>query len=281
MPSRAALGMLFLTPVALLYVVILIVPVSLFLVTSVLTYDPMQLYVDKLTSANFTRILLDPFYRAIILLTIKIAVLTVLCTFVLGYPVALVIARGTSAWRGVLMFLVIAPLMTGEIVRVYGWIVLFGSQGLINRALQFVGIIAAPLQILNSQAAVVIAMVHILLPFMVFPLISALANQDPDLVPAADTLGAGSLRAFLEVTLPLSRPGIVTGSMLVFTLSAGAVVTPSLLGGKNVHMLGQMIYDLVLSTLNWPLAAAAACILVALQLVIVALHLRPSGNVHG
>ncbi len=268
-------------PMAVLYALVMVVPVSIFLVTSVLTYDPMQLYVDTPTLANFGRILLDPFYRAVILLTIKIAILTTAISFVLGYPVAYVIAKGKSAWRGVLMFLVIAPLMTGEIVRAYGWIVLFGSQGLVNRALLFVGLIGAPLQILNTQTAVVIAMVHILLPFMVFPLISALSNQDQDLVPAADTLGATRVRAFFEVTLPLSRAGIVTGSMLVFTLSAGAVVTPTLLGGKNVKMLGQMIYDLVLTTLNWPLAAATACILVALQLVIVALHLRPSRHVVG
>jgi ABC-type spermidine/putrescine transport system permease subunit I len=224
--------------------------------------------------ANFGRIVLDPYYRGIILLTLKIAALTTVFTLLVGYPVAYVLARGRSALRGVLMFLVVAPLMTGEIVRTYGWIVVLGSEGLVNRFLLTVGIIHDPLKLLNTQFAVVVALVHILLPFMVFPLISALASQDPDLVRAADTLGAGRVRAFVEITLPLSRSGIMIGSLLVFTLSAGAVVTPSLLGGKNVQMLGQTIYDLVLHTLNWPLASACASILLALQLCFVTIQIR-------
>ena len=172
------------------------------------------------------------------------------------------------------MFLVVAPLMTGEIVRTYGWIVMLGSEGLVNRFLIALHIIHTPLQLLNTQTAVVVALVHILLPFMIFPLISALASQDADLVKAADTLGAGRLRAFIEVTLPLSRTGIMIGSLLVFTLSAGAVVTPALLGGKAVQMLGQTIYDLVLHTLNWPLASACASILLVLQLCFVTIQIR-------
>jgi putative spermidine/putrescine transport system permease protein len=170
------------------------------------------------------------------------------------------------------MFLVIAPLMTGVIVRTYGWIVLLGSEGLVNTALIGLGLVRRPLQILNSELAVVIALVHILLPYMVFPLFSALAGQDPNLERAASTLGAGRARTFLEVTLPLSRSGILMGSVLVFTLAAGAVVTPALLGGKSVQMMGQTIYDLVLRTLNWPLAAAMGSILVLLQFSIVLVY---------
>jgi len=121
---------------------------------------------------------------------------------------------------------------------------------------------------------VLIALVHILLPYMVFPLFSALAGQDPDLERAANTLGAGRARTFLEVTLPLSQPGILMGSALVFTLTAGAVVTPALMGGKDVRMLGQMIYELTMSTLNWPLASAVAFVLVACQLGILLLYFR-------
>ena len=152
------------------------------------------------------------------------------------------------------MFLVIAPLMTGVIVRTYGWIVLLGSEGTVNSVLRSLGLIERPLKILHTELAVLIALVHILLPYMVFPLFSALAGQDPDLERAAHTLGAGRARTFLEVTLPLSRPGILMGSALVFTLTAGAVVTPALLGGKDVQMLGQTIYELTCprSTGRWP-----------------------------
>lgn len=264
----------FMAPGTLLYVLFLVAPTMFFLAMGVMRYDAIDLYRPQLTLTNFSRVVLDPFYRDVVLLTLKIAALTTILTLLLGYPVAYLLAHGRSAWRGLLMFLVIAPLMTGEIVRTYGWIVVLGSEGLINRFLIALGAIHHPLKLLNTQTAVVVALVHILLPFMVFPLISSLASQDPDLLRAADTLGAGRLRAFLEVTLPLSRTGIMVGSLLVFTLAAGAVVTPTLLGGKNVEMLGQMIYDLVLHTLNWPLASACASILLALQLCFVSLQLR-------
>jgi ABC-type spermidine/putrescine transport system permease subunit I len=274
MQSSRKLLIVFMAPATLLYIVFLLAPVSFFLAIGLMQYDAIDLYQPALTLANFGRMALDPFYRDIILLTLKIAALTTVLTLLVGYPVAYLLARGRSAWRGVLMFLVVAPLMTGEIVRTYGWIVTLGSEGLVNRALLVLSIIHTPLQLLNTQIAVVVALVHILLPFMIFPLISALASQDPDLVRAADTLGAGRLRAFVEVTLPLSRTGIMIGSLLVFTLAAGAVVTPALLGGKDVQMLGQMIYDLVLHTLNWPLASACASILLALQLCFVFLQVR-------
>lgn len=267
-------GALLLTPGALLYALVLFAPVSLFLLMGFFQYDPIDLYKPVPTLANVGRIVLDPFYRGIILLTLKLAAVTTVGTLLLGYPVAFMLARGTSAWRGVLMFLAVAPLMTGEISRTYGWIVVLGAEGLVNRSLLALGIVGQPLRLLNTQLAVVLALVQILLPFMIFPIISALAAQDRDLVRAAGTLGASRARAFFEVTLPLSRSGVVMGSLLVFTLSAGAVVTPALLGGKDVQMLGQTIYDLVLHTLNWPLASAAASILVALQFGLVFLQLR-------
>ena len=269
-------GKALLTPITLFYAVFLVAPASLFLIMSVFRYDAFALYKLEFTGENFARLLFDPFYRGIMLLTLKVAALTTLFSLLLGYPLAYQLSRTRSAWRGVLLFLVVAPLMTGVIVRTYGWIVLMGSEGLINRLLLWTGVIDQPLVILHTQTAVVIALVHILMPYMVFPIFSALAAQDPDLERAASTLGAGRLRTFSEVTLPLSRSGVVLGSVLVFTLSAGAVVTPALLGGKNVSMLGQQIYELVLHTLNWPLASAVAFILVALQFTIIFLYLQGS-----
>lgn len=274
--SGRRFGQALLAPIGVFYGVFLVAPVSFFLLLSVFRYDAFALYRPVITGENFARLLLDPHYRGIIALTLEIAALTTLFSLLLGYPLAYLLARTRSAWRGVLLFLVVAPLMTGVIVRTYGWIVLMGSQGLINGALLWLGIVAQPLQILNTQTAVVIALVHILMPYVVFPVFSALAAQDPNLERAASTLGASRLRIFTEVTLPLSRSGVVMGSVLVFTLSAGAVVTPTLLGGKNVAMLGQLIYDLVLHTLNWPLASAVALILVAMQFAIIFVYLRGS-----
>lgn len=265
---------LMLAPISILYLLFLLAPISFFLAMSVFRYDAFELYVPTLTGENFERLVADSYYRNIILRTLKIAFLTAVFSLLLGYPLAYFLARTKSAWRGVLMFLVIAPLMSGVIVRTYGWIVLLGGDGAINRALMWTGLVSEPLRILNTEAAVLIALVHILMPYMVFPLFSSLASQDPDVERAAGTLGAGRIRTFIEVTLPLSRAGIVMGSALVFTLAAGAVVTPALLGGKDVQMLGQQIYDLVLSTLNWPLASAVASVLVACQFTIIILYFR-------
>ncbi len=263
-----------LSPITLIYLLFLLAPISFFLAMSVFRYDAFELYIPTVTSENFVRLVSDGYYREIIYRTLKIAFLTSLFSLLLGFPLAYFLARTRSAWRGILMFMVIAPLMSGVIVRTYGWIVLLGSNGAINKMLLSLGAIDQPLRILNTETAVLIALVHILMPYMVFPLFSSLAGQDPDVERAAGTLGAGKVRTFFEVTLPLSRTGILMGSALVFTLAAGSVVTPALLGGKDVQMLGQQIYDLVLSTLNWPLASAAAFILVACQFLIIALYFR-------
>jgi ABC-type spermidine/putrescine transport system permease subunit I len=240
----------------------------------VFRYDAFALYLPRLTGENFHRLLADAHYRSIIVLTLELAALTTLFALLLAYPIAYFLSRTRSAWRGVLMFLVVAPLTTGVIVRTYGWIVLFGAEGLINRILMASGLAQQPLQILNTRTAVVVALVHILLPYMVFPLFSSLSGQDPGLQQAASTLGASPSRTFFEVTLPLSKPGILMGSVLVFTLAAGSVVTPTLLGGNNVQMMGQSIYELVMHTLNWPLGSAMAAILVVLQFAIIFVYFR-------
>lgn len=274
MSGERAFGRVLIAPIGILYVLFLLAPLSFFLAMSLFRYDAFELYVPTLTSENFERLVADSYYRTIILRTLKIAVLTAVISLLLGFPLAYFLARTRSAWRGVLMFLVIAPLMSGIIVRTYGWIVLLGGDGAINRALIWVGAVSQPIRMLGTEFAVVIALVHILMPYMVFPLFSSLASQDPDVERAAGTLGAGRVRTFFEVTLPLSRAGIAMGSALVFTLAAGSVVTPALLGGKNVQMIGQQIYDLVLSTLNWPLASAVAFVLVCCQFTIIAMYFR-------
>jgi len=271
-------GRLLLAPIALLYLIALLAPISFFLVMSLFRYSALELWVPAVTGENFARLLGEPYHRAIIARTLKIALFTTVGCLALGYPLAWYLARTASAWRGLLMFLVIAPLMTGVIVRTYGWIVLLGSEGTVNSVLRGLGLVDRPLKMLHTELAVLIALVHILLPYMVFPLFSALAGQDPDLERAAHTLGAGRARTFLEVTLPLSRPGIMMGSVLVFTLTAGAVVTPALMGGKDVQMLGQTIYELTISTLNWPLASAAAFVLVLCQLAILLVYFRVGGR---
>lgn len=265
---------LLLSPIVFLYIAFLLAPVGYFVSVSLMKFVPAQLYVPTLTGENYTRLFFDGYYRGIVADTFRIAATVTAITLVFAYALAYFLSRAPAAWRGFLLFLVIAPLMTSVIVRTYGWIVLLGSDGLVNRLLVGLGLAAKPLQLLNTEGTVIVALVHIMLPYMTFPIFSSLVAQDPHLVPAASTLGAGRWRAFVEVTLPLSRSGIVMGSALVFTLTAGSIVTPALLGGRNMRMMGQQIYELVLSTFNWPLASAVATVLLACQFSVIFLYFR-------
>ncbi len=261
-------------PAAILYLAFLMAPVGFFLAISFLKYSPAELFILEFTLENYTRLLFDAYYQNSIIQTFRIAGIVTAITLVLAYVVAFYLARMKSAMRGVLMFLVVAPLMTGIIVRTYGWIVLLGNDGLINSVLVWTGFVDAPLQLLHREMTVIVALVHIMLPYMVFPIFSSLVSQDPHIVPAASTLGARPLRAFVEVTLPLSLPGMVMGAALVFTMTAGSVVTAELLGGREVSMMGQAIYQLILTVFNWPLGASVAALLVLTQFIVIFVYFR-------
>ncbi len=267
-------GAVLMAPITVLYLAFLIVPIGYFLAISFFTYSPQQMYVAEPTLDNYSRLVLDGYYRRIIFDTLRVALIVTAFSLLFGYALAYFLARTKSAWRGIMMFLVIAPLMTGVIVRTYGWIVLLGSDGLINTLLLWTGIVDKPLLMLGSEKTVIVALVHIMLPYMVFPIFSSLVSQDPHLVPAASTLGARPFRCFLEVTLPLSRSGIVMGSVLVFTMTSGSIVTVELLGGRDLTVMGQLIYQLILSTFNWPLGAAVAALLVLSQFIFISYYFR-------
>ncbi|SMH36628.1 ABC transporter permease [Mesorhizobium australicum] len=267
-------GTALMTPIGILYLFFLIIPIGFFLSLSFLTYSAEEMYVARPTLENYGRLVLDGYYRGIIFDTIRVSLIVTLITLVLGYVLALFLSRMKSAWRGIMMFLIIAPLMTGVIVRTYGWIVLLGTDGLVNMLLVGSGIVERPLQMLNNERTAIVALVHIMLPYMVFPIFSSLVAQDPHLVPAAGTLGARPLRTFLEITLPLSRPGIVMASVIVFTMTSGSIVTVDLLAGRDLTIMGQVIYQLIMSTFNWPLAAAVAALLVLCQFALISYYFR-------
>ena len=274
-PAAAPKGAaaLLLAPLGLIYLLFLLAPISFFLAVSFLKYSATQLYTSTPTLENYQRLLFDPFYTRIILDTFRISATVTVITAVLAYAMAIELFRAGSTLRGLMIFAAVAPLMLGVIARSYGWIVVLGQSGLVNRVLLATGLISSPITFIGTEFTVIVALVHFMIPYMLFTIFSALAGQDRQLVPAASTLGARPVRAFLEVTLPLSRPGVMMGSALVFTLSAGSIVTPTLLGGRQVAMIGQTVYELVMSTFNWPLGAAAACILVLCQLVVMFLYL--------
>jgi putative spermidine/putrescine transport system permease protein len=249
------------------FAVFLLYPLALMFLVSVRNYAPAQIVGDRFTLENYTRFLLDPFYRGVLLSTLRLAAIVSAASLIIAYPLAYYLARTTGRAKGWLIFLLLTPLMVGIVVRTYGWIVLLGRNGTINQALLALGLVREPVRILFTEAAVVLGLIEILLPYMIFPLISALQKVDPTLEAAAATLGADPPEVLRRVVLPLSLPGIVSGTVIVFTLSAGAIVTPAILGGPRTQTMGTLIYQLMTATLNWPFGSAVAFVLLAFEAI--------------
>mgnify|MGYP001216050775 FL=1 len=214
----------------------------------------------------YERALTSELYLRVIFETFKIAAIVTLLTLALGYPVAYVMATSGRVWQLVGIAFVLLPFWTSILVRTYAWMVMLGRNGVVNRTLIGWGVIDSPLPLLNNLAGVLIGMVHVLLPYMILPVFNAVKNVDPNLVLAAEGLGAPRWRAFLRITLPLTMHGVAAGVTLVFTLSLGFFITPALLGGGRVVMVANLIEEQVRELLNWAFAGALSAILLALTL---------------
>jgi putative spermidine/putrescine transport system permease protein len=206
----------------------------------------------------------DAFYWKIAWSTVELGLIVTVCTLVISYPVALFLTRTQSRWRGVLVALAIAPLLTSAVVRTYGWMVILGDQGVLNGGLRSLGLVDTPLRLSNNFAGASIALVEILMPYAILAMLSGFGRISEDLEQAAASLGANRLWVFLRVTLPLSLPGVLTAGLLVFVLTISSFVTPSLVGGGRVFVLATEIYNQATFTLNWPLAAALSVLLLIL-----------------
>jgi putrescine transport system permease protein len=220
----------------------------------------------KLNAGNYLFLLKDALYIEAFLSSLKVAFVSTLFCLLLGYPMAYAIARANSNSRNTLLLLVILPFWTSFLLRVYAWIGLLGQNGVINQILLGLGLIKEPLVMLQTDFAMYIGIVYSYLPFMILPLYSNLEKHDNTLLEAAVDLGCRPFKAFLAITLPLSMPGIIAGSMLVFIPAVGEFVIPRLLGGTNSLMIGRVLWDEYFSNRNWPVASAVA---IALLLVLV------------
>ena len=237
--------------------------------------------VAEWTLANYER-LARPLYLGIFWRTIKIAALVTIISLVIGYPVAYFLARKTRRFRLTLLVLVILPLWTSYLVRTYAWMLILGTNGAINQALQGLGLVDAPVSwLLYSDFAVTLALVHIHVPFLILPLYAVLEKLDPRLLEAAKDLGGGRWRTFLHVTLPLSLPGVATGCLFVFIPSMGAFVTPELLGGARSIMIGSVVAQQFGVAFDYPLGSAMSLAILAIILVVATGLLRagrPAGT---
>ena len=216
----------------------------------------------QLTADNYRFLTEDDLYWVSYLKSVRIAAVATLLCLLIGYPMAYGIARARAVWRNVLLLLVILPFWTSFLLRVYAWMGMLSGQGVVNKTLLALGLVDQPVQILYTDLAVYLGIVYTYLPFMILPLYATLERLDGDLLDAAADLGGRPRQAFLDITLPLSAPGVVAGSMLVFIPALGEFVIPSLLGGIDTLMIGRTLYDEFFVNRDWPLASAVATVLV-------------------
>ncbi|EKF20590.1 ABC transporter permease subunit [Nitratireductor pacificus] len=227
-------------------------------------------FIGKLGSLSFGNYLWlaeDPLYVNAYLSSIWIAGVSTAITLAVGYPIAYGMARAPAAIRPILLMLVILPFWTSFLIRVYAWIGILKPEGLLNQLLMFLGVIDTPLVILNTTTAIYIGIVYSYLPFMVLPLYATLEKMDNSLIEAARDLGCPPLSAFWKITFPLSMPGIVAGSMLVFIPAVGEFVIPDLLGGSQTLMIGKTLWSEFFNNRDWPVSSAVAVILLLILIV--------------
>ncbi|MBU7318025.1 ABC transporter permease [Paenibacillus oleatilyticus] len=228
----------------------------------------------QFTLENYTIFFKDPYYLQILWRTVKMGLLSVLACLVLGYPVAMFMAQTSGKLRGIITFLIISPHLISVVIRNFGWVVILGEKGWINSTLLKLGLIDTPLKLLYNQLGVVIGLTDSLIVYMILAIATSLYQIDGSLYKAAGILGAGKVRTFFTVTLPLTLPGIVAGTTLVFSLSMSAFVTPALMGGTSVKVLPVIAYEKIMAQLNWPLGAALSFLLLGSTIALVSLFTR-------
>lgn len=251
-----------------------LLPLAVMIRMSLNTHGPGGQLIETLSFGSYVDALGDPYYWGVIRDTLLLGFSCGLAAVILSYPIALFLVRTTSKWKGVLIALAIAPLLTSAVARTYGWIAILGDQGIINDSLLKLGLLSAPLQLSNNLLGTTIALVEILMPYAVLAMISGFGRLNSSLEEAAGSLGASKFNVFRRVTLPLTLPGVFTGFLLVFVLAISSFVTPRLLGGGRVFILATEVYNEATQTLNWPLASALSVILLIVFGALVAVYQR-------
>jgi putative spermidine/putrescine transport system permease protein len=276
---RYGLGILLVAPCALFYLAFFLGPL-LYLAWESLHSFNLLTGPGGWSLGNYVKLLGDPFYLAMLGETVKLSLAAALLCLVIGYPMALALRAASPRWRGLILLGLLAPLLVSVVVRSFGWLVILGRNGVLNAALRLVdpGLAFAQHTHLFTEGAVLAGLVHVFFPFMVLALYGALQRMDPALVRAARNLGAPPWRAFLEVTLPLSLPGIASGVSTVFALSAGAYVTVAVLGGAKVPVLAVQAYQQSVSLMNWPMGAAIGVILLVTTSALLRLFMARLGR---
>lgn len=242
-----------------------------FLVLPLLSIIWPTFYDGAFTFESYTNFFSSSFNLSILWRTIKLSLIVTVLTIILGLPTAYYISKTSKRWRSLLMGLVLFPLLTNSVVRSFAWINILGTNGIINQFLLSTGIISEPLKMLYTEFAIVIGSVYLFLPLMITTLVGILENIDSEMIEAAETLGANPLVAFVKVIWPLSIPGVIVGSILVFTGSFTAYTTPQLLGGNQNMMMSTFLYQQAMSLGNWQSAGVIALIMIVTTMLVMSL----------
>ncbi|WP_158813455.1 ABC transporter permease [Methylocapsa sp. S129] len=259
--NRSLRPLFLIAPAAMLIGVFLILPYLNIIVMSFRAPAQSTPYGLGFSTESYARFFSDSYYIRALAQTLWLGLATTAICLVLGFPVALQIARSTARWRGILYGLTLSPLLVGIVVRSFGWTILLGNNGVINRGLRELGLIGAPLPLMYNSFGIVVALAHVFLPFMILPILSALQLVDPALENAARSLGASRMTVFRRIVLPLALPGVQSGVILVFVLAVSAYVTPMLVGGMRVKTMAMIVVDTLLDQFQWPLGSALALML--------------------
>jgi putative spermidine/putrescine transport system permease protein len=269
-------------PALLLFLLFFVLPFAVMAALSLLSGNPVSNPNVGFTWRHYNRLIDGDLYVEALVATLRLGVITTLASLVIGYPLAHFMARMRSRLgHALLLMAVVAPMLTGIVVRTFAWMTILADRGVINTTLQWLGWTDKPLPLMYNEFGVVVGLVHIYVPFMVLTLVGVIGRIDGALEEAARNLGANRFRAFLEVTLPLSLPGILAGSLLVFALSISAYVTPFLLGGNSVLTLPMLIYQQVSASFNLGFAGALGVVLLAVSLLLVVAYNAILGRLAG
>ena len=250
-------------------------PNILVLTVSLLTRDSSNFYALPFTLENYTR-LFEPLYAQVVWNSLYMSGIATIICLIVGYPFAFMIAKIKPKFRPLLLFLVVLPFWTNSLIRIYGMKIFLGVKGILNNTLMSLGIISEPIRILNTEVAVIIGLVYLLLPFMILPLYSAIEKLDHRLLEAAKDLGANAFQRFVKVIIPLTMPGIIAGCLLVLLPAMGMFYVADLLGGAKVLLVGNVIKSEFLISRNWPFGSAISIGLTILMALLIFIYYKAS-----
>lgn len=266
--QRNALPYWLTAPGVLMTLAFVALPLVITLSLSLYPFLPDGAIGDQITWANYAGVASDGYFHVIFARTFGMAALVTLICIAIGVPEAYVLSRLSQRWRTVSIVIVVGPMLISVVVRTLGWAVLLGNEGVINKVLLAIGLVDAPVKMMFTFTGVVVALVHVLVPFMVLAVWASLQKLDVTTEHAAQSLGAGLMTVMRRIVFPQVIPGVLSGGLIVFSLAASAFATPAIIGGRRLKVVPTTIYDEFLGNLNWPLGATLAVVLVVIVLVV-------------